>query len=119
MVTPSAGSVVPVRFPFSDLTSSKLRPAVIVASSGMNDWVLCQVTSNPYADTKAIVLTDEDFTTGSLQRTSFARPGKLFTANENLMTRNVGRLSQEAFGRIADRIIEAIENAKSEVPGPA
>jgi mRNA interferase MazF len=44
------GVVVLVRFPFSDLSWSKLRPAVVLAHAGGVDWVLCQVTSNPYGD---------------------------------------------------------------------
>ena len=44
MVAPSIGSVVLVRFPFSDLSESKLRPAVVLADAGRGDWVLCQVT---------------------------------------------------------------------------
>ena len=46
----AAGEVVLVRFPFSDLSSSKLRPAVILAAAGRQDWILCQITSNAYAD---------------------------------------------------------------------
>jgi len=81
MVSPSAGSVVLVSFPFSDLSASKLRPAVVIASGGRDDWILCQVTSNPYADANAIEISDVDFASGSLQRVSFVRPGKLFTSN--------------------------------------
>jgi len=39
------------------------------------DYVLCQVTSNPYADPNAVELTEESFIEGSLQRVSYARPG--------------------------------------------
>ena len=38
MVVPSAGSVVLVPFPFSDLSQSKLRPAVVLADAGRGDW---------------------------------------------------------------------------------
>jgi mRNA interferase MazF len=48
------GAVALVRFPFSDLSSSKLRPAVVLAHSRGVDWVLCQVTSNPYGDPAAV-----------------------------------------------------------------
>ena len=85
MVAPSEGSVALVRFPFSDLSSSKLRPAVVLAFTGRDDWILCQVTSNPYSDPAAIRISDSDFEVGSLQRESYARPGKLFTANSSLM----------------------------------
>ncbi len=46
MVAPSVGAVVLVPFPFSDLSASKLRPAIVLDEAGRGDWVLCQVTSN-------------------------------------------------------------------------
>ena len=61
MAAPAAGAVVLVRFPFSDLTSTKLRPAVTLANAGRGDAVLCQVTSRPYADAQAVELTDQSF----------------------------------------------------------
>ena len=49
MVTPSVGAVILVPFPFSDLSQAKLRPALVLADVGKNDWILCQITSNPYS----------------------------------------------------------------------
>jgi mRNA interferase MazF len=77
MVTPAAGAVILVPFPFSNLAQAKLRPAVILADAGRGDWILCQVTSNPYADPHSIELTDSHFAQGSLRIISYARPGKL------------------------------------------
>ena len=88
MVTPVAGSVVLVPFPFSDLSASKLRPALVIASSGHGDWVCVQITSNPYSDLSAIEVGDADFQEGSLNRISYVRPGKLFTANQSLFRRD-------------------------------
>jgi mRNA interferase MazF len=68
VVTPAAGKVVLVPFPFSDLSRSRLRPAVILADVGMGDGLLCQVTSNPYSDPAAVELTAADFQVGSLHR---------------------------------------------------
>lgn len=81
MVAPTAGAVVLVPFPFSDLSQTKLRPAVVLADAGRGDWILCQITSNPYVDSRAIEITDSSFDAGSLRITSYARPEKLFTAN--------------------------------------
>jgi uncharacterized protein (DUF4415 family) len=66
---------------------SKFRPALLLAEVGRGDWIACQITSNPYADPRAVELGSRDFTAGGLPRTSHARPGKLFTANENLFSR--------------------------------
>ncbi len=77
MVTLAAGEVVVVPFPFSDLSQSKVRPAVCLADVGRGDWVLCQITSNPYGDSAAIPLDASDFAAGGLMLASFARPGRL------------------------------------------
>jgi mRNA interferase MazF len=88
----AAGSVVLVPFPFSDLSQSKIRPALVLANAERGDWILCQITSRPYADQRAIQLDEADFVGGGLELTSYVRPGKLFTANEALMIETVGQL---------------------------
>ena len=108
MVTPTVGSVVLVPFPFSDLSEAKLRPAVVLADSDRDDWILCQITSNPYADPRAVTLTDADFAEGSLRLTSYARPGKLFTANSSLMVSTAGNLSQTTLRHIVESVIELL-----------
>lgn len=64
MVTPAKGEVVLIPFPFSDLSQTKVRPALCLADSGRGDWVLCQITSNPYGDPNAVPLEPSDFETG-------------------------------------------------------
>ena len=66
MGVPTAGEVVLVPFPFSDLSQAKVRPAVCLAAAGRGDWVLCQVTSAPYGDPRAVPLDAADFGAGGL-----------------------------------------------------
>ena len=110
MVTPTVGSVVLVPFPFSDLSEAKLRPALVLADSGRDDWILCQITSNPYADARAVELTDADFDTGSLRVTSYARPGKLFTASSSLMVAEAGNLAQASLQSIVQAVIDLLRS---------
>lgn len=109
MVSPSVGSVVLVRFPFSDLSASKLRPAVVLADVDRNDWILCQVTSNPYSDVSAIKIVDYDFESGSLMRDSYVRPGKLFSANTAIMERVVGDLKQQKVASVIDSVVAILK----------
>jgi mRNA interferase MazF len=74
VVAPAAGAVVLVRFPFSDLSRTKLRPAVALADAGRGDWIPGQVTSKPYRDVRAIELAATGFATSSLRVTNYARP---------------------------------------------
>jgi mRNA interferase MazF len=115
MVFPAVGAVVLVRFPFSDLSDSKLRPAVVLAAVGRDDWILCQVTSNAYSDSRAVEIADSDFASGSLTRTSYARPGKLFSANTAIMQRVVGSLTAQKREAVVDAVV-AIFRQEPEPP---
>ena len=105
MVSPTVGSVVLVTFPFSDLSASKFRPAVVLAGVGREDWILCQVTSNAYSDSRAVEITDQDFASGTLARTSYARPGKLLSANTSIMRRVVGSLKPGKQQAVIDAVV--------------
>ena len=111
MVAPAIGAVVLVRFPFSDLSQSKLRPAVVLADAGRGDQILCQITSKPYGDTGAIELDQSAFASGSLRVTSYARPGKLFTASGELVTSQVAVLKPEMFKRVVDAVVDLLRSA--------
>ena len=109
MVTLSPASIVVIPFPFSDLSGSKLRPAVVLAETGHNDWLLCQITSNPYIDSTAIRLTNDNLKKGSLSKISFARPMKLFTANMNLIEKRIAILDDETFSAILTATIVSLK----------
>lgn len=113
MAAPSVGSVVLVRVPFSDLSNAKFRPGVVLANIDRGDHILCQVTSNRYADPDAIELSDKHFESGSLQRISYIRPGKVFTANDALIVRTNGHLRPSVRMEIVDAI-NAILRRESE-----
>jgi mRNA interferase MazF len=108
----NAGQVVLVPFPFSNLTQTKIRPAVVLAYSGHDDWILCQITSNPYGDSHSITLSDKDFQEGSLHVTSYARPGKLFTANRELISGQAGVLKVVILEKLIDEIIALLKSGK-------
>jgi mRNA interferase MazF len=109
VVAPAAGGVVLVPFPFSDLSQAKLRPAVALADAGREDWILCQVTSNPYGDPRAVHLRVSSFDSGSLRSDSFARPGKLFTASRDLMVAEVAILKAEALESLIRAVVKILK----------
>lgn len=105
-----AGDVVVMDFPFSDLSGSKMRPAVIVAAAGGSDYVACQITSNSGADPRAVTLTAASFAAGGLKVTSYARPGKLFTASAKLVLKVVGRLTDGIRDQLKTAVIDIVKN---------
>ena len=56
MATFIKGDVVVMPFPFSDLSDSKRRPALVLSDSQGDDVILCQITSKNTRDNSAIPL---------------------------------------------------------------
>ena len=84
-----------------------------MADAGRGDWILGQITSNPYGDARAIALNDASFASGSLCVASYARPGKLFTANHNLIVEQIGVLTPEAIRPIIVAVTDMLQTALS------
>lgn len=104
----AAGQVVLLPFPFSDLSRTKLRPTLLIGASGMGDWIACQITSNPFGDPLAVELVQDSFRNGGLERTSYVRPGKIFTANESLFVEERGTVAARTLSAVRERVIALI-----------
>jgi len=102
------GDVVVIPFPFSDLSGSKRRPALVVADLGGDDIILCQITSVARSDSYAISLDTADFEEGTLPVKSLVRPNKIFTAAQQLVLYSPGRLKPEKLQNITVAIIEIL-----------
>jgi mRNA interferase MazF len=98
MCQPSDVVVLP--FPFTDLSSHKKRPVLVLnAANAQGDFLAVQITSQSgYED--ALVLQQDDFSVGLLPKKSFVRLDKLVTLNKSLIVQRVGTLTHEAFARI-------------------
>lgn len=99
MGTPSVGDVVIIPFPYSDLSQSKRRPALVITGVGMGDFLLCQITSKQYDDSHAISLNESDFLFAvSGETVSFASASSLrpmrFSLQESLAILNLPRLQK-------------------------
>ncbi len=99
MGTSLKGFIVIIDFPFSDLSSTKRRPALVIADWHDDDVVLCQITSIANKDPFAIELNNADFVTGNLQRKSYIRPNKLFTADKKTFLSHRAKISSGKFQR--------------------
>lgn len=98
------GDIVVAPFPFSDLSASKRRPAMVLGVLGGEDVVLCQITSQVSRDTNSIPLDSADFASGALPRPSFIRPNRLFTADGHIVVYIAGHVSAQK----RDEFIEAV-----------
>jgi mRNA interferase MazF len=98
------GAIVIINFPFSDLSNTKKRPALVIADWKSNDVILCQITSIASKDEFAIELTDTNFISGSLLKKSYIRPNKLFTADKRTFLNIAGFISTQKVDEVANAI---------------
>ncbi len=92
--------IVLLPFLFTDLSSHKKRPFLILtAANAQADFLAVQITSQP-GHANAIALHNEDFILGSLPKASYVRPDKIVTLNQSLIVQRIGKLSDTASKRI-------------------
>lgn len=102
------GDVVVVPFPFSDLSQSKRRPALVVATLTGDDVILCQITSQAISDRYALPLEVTHFREGGLRVQSNIRPNRIFTADSNIILYRAGKLTPEMITKVINRLIEIL-----------
>lgn len=104
----ATGSIVLLPFPFSDLSSQKKRPALVLTSpDSTGDFIALAITSRP-TPFPAVAISNDDLLNGHLPKPSWIRADKVFTFNESLVVAHVGTLKsailQQALHSVCDKI---------------
>lgn len=107
------GDVVLVHFPFTDLSSTKRRPAVVLwADPGQTDFTLAFVSSQHVTSVStgetALLTTHPEFPMSGLSVSSKIRATKLVTLNRTLITRWLGRLGPLLIADLDRALISAL-----------
>jgi mRNA interferase MazF len=94
------GDIVLVNFPFTDLSQTKLRPALVLwLSSTGNDVTLCAITSqnvsNLNSEEFALDASDAEFTSTGLRVSSQVIVTRIATLNRQLIVRKLGKLGTQ------------------------
>ena len=113
------GDVVLIPFPFTDLTATKTRPAVVVSSATYHnvrsELLLAYVSSQT---AKAIAPIDymlNDWQAAGLLKPSFVRP-KIAAIEPKLVVHQVGQLSSQDLDEIDRRLRRAMDLTASALP---
>jgi mRNA interferase MazF len=103
------GDVVVIPFPFSDLSGSKRRPALVLTDLEGEDIILCQITSKNRGDKYAVSLDTADFASGSLPVASYIRTNKIFTAAKAMILRSAGTLAKAKIDAVIDSLVQLLK----------
>lgn len=93
--------IVIIPFPYSDLTGSKQRPALIVSNQLINqtkDRICCLITSNFPKD--GILIDEANFKTGSLPFKSWVKPYRIFTVDEDIIKKKLCVVNDKFFDNV-------------------
>ena len=100
------GEVVVTVFPFSDLTSSVKRPALVVANLNGDYVILCQITSKERINSENIRLSQKDFQRGSLKIDSFIRPERSFTLRKSIILYKIAIINKTKIREVENKLCE-------------
>jgi len=103
------GDIVVVPFPFSDLSGSKRRPALVITDLKGYDLILCQITAHR-RDKYSITITKDDCEKGDLNSKSFVRANRIFTTDYRIIIKRVATLKEKKMEDIINKIIEIIRS---------
>ncbi|MDZ7785844.1 MAG: type II toxin-antitoxin system PemK/MazF family toxin [Candidatus Saccharibacteria bacterium] len=109
MGTFAIGDVLALRFPFSDLRKSKVRPVLVVGVSDFDNLVVCQITSKAPDHKTAIRISGNQADTAGLQRDSYVRANKLFTADPKLIVKKLGAINQTTRQHVHSLLIRTFD----------
>jgi len=89
------GDIVLIPVPFSDLSASKRRPVLVISNDRYNntspDMIVIAITSNLVQP--GIRIVQSDMVTGQLPKTSVIRSDKIYTLDQSIVVKSIGRIS--------------------------
>ena len=105
------GDIVLIKFPFTDLKSTKVRPAMVLSTENFNkhsrDAVFVMITSGTENTRKEDVLLkegDKEFKLTGLKKESVVRTPKIYCLSKSLAKRKLGNLGPLTLGNIFQQL---------------
>ena len=86
------GDIILIKFPFTDVSSAKKRPALILHDTRDNDIIICRITSQIKESKFDIEITDQQ--AAGLKLPSIVRLHKIVTIEKTLVDKKMGALSE-------------------------
>jgi mRNA interferase MazF len=105
------GKIILIAFPFTDLTMSKVRPALVLYESE-KDLTVVFVSSRIAKATSNDVLIKEshtEFKQTGLKADSYLKIEKIATLSKKLMLGEIGQVGPELKKEINDKIVKALK----------
>ena len=111
-MTCKPGDLVFIPFPYSDLSSLKKRPVLVLTVPDRHgDFIALAVTSVAQAG-QALKLTNESLVQGALPKNSWIRLDKVFTLSVQSIIKTLGRISEESLQQVLKGLCDSVGFSK-------
>jgi len=101
---PEQGEIVLIPLPFTDLSSTKRRPVIVISNRTYHqvatDMVVVAMTSNPAQAPYSFLIKSADLQRGTLNRPGMVRVDKIYTLSQTLIVRSFGQVNEQTLERI-------------------
>ncbi len=115
-ITPEQGDIVLIPVPFTDLSSQKRRPVIVISSDAYNgaghDVIVVAMTSNPAPVPFSFAITSADLAKGALNRPGTIRVDKIYTLAKSIIVKKFAKVTPQIVQRIR-RTLDAVTAPKS------
>ena len=102
--------IVLVDFPFSDLTKTKKRPALIINSLEGQNAILCQITTKQRSIQKYEIFLNKESCSGDIRFDSFVYVDMIFTLHKSLIYKNIGEVNNLKIKELINQKIKLVLN---------
>ncbi len=104
----NSGDLVLIPFPFSDLTTAKRRPVLVITTPDRyGDFISLAVTSVEQRES-AIALTNESLREGALPKPSWVRVDKVFTLSSSNVVKVIGSVRKDVFQSVLTEMCKKV-----------
>ncbi len=101
---PEQGDILLIPIPFTDLTSQKRRPVIVISNNSYNknttDIVVVAMTSNPASVDYSFTITSDNLEKGVLNHPGRVRVDKIYTLAQSIVVKTFGRVNEKTLERI-------------------
>jgi len=111
-MTYKPGDVVLVNFPFTDLVSSKVRPAIVITVKGEDVIILGIFSKIPEKIQESWFIIDETaeyFSKTELKKTSIIKTEKIAVIHNSIIRKSLGSLSENVFALVKTKLKKTLE----------
>lgn len=113
---PEQGDILLIPIPFTDLSSRKRRPVIVISNDDYNrktaDIVVVAMTSNPATVDYSFTITSSDLDRGKLNRPGKVRVDKIYTLSQAIVVKTFGRVNAKVLDRIR-RLLQDLTDKKA------